>query len=117
MHGTTKQTSMEQCIQNCQNCYAICEQTLLYCLQQGGPHVQASHIQTLLDCIQSCQVCPSFMLRNSPLHTKMCGLCAEACTRCAESCERLAGNDPQMKTCADMCRRCATSCQQMATRA
>lgn len=115
MHGTKKHSSIEQCIQNCQNCHAICEQTLFYCLQKGEPHVQASHMQVLLDCAQICQVGADFMLRNSPLHVKTCALCAEICTKCADSCERIDKNDPQMKACAEMCRRCAASCQQMAT--
>ncbi|QBD82669.1 four-helix bundle copper-binding protein [Ktedonosporobacter rubrisoli] len=110
MQGTHAQQSMQQCTQNCKECHAICEQTLLYSLQKGGPFAQADHILALLDCIQTCQVSEDFMLRNSPLHPYMCGVCAEACQRCAQF-----GNDQQLQACAQACRSCAATCQQMAS--
>lgn len=114
MRGTTQPTSMEQCIQNCQNCHALCEQTLHYCLQQGGPHTKASHIQALIDCIQGCYISTSFLLRESQFYAKACALCVITCNQCAESCEHIVRNDLQMNACAEMCRRCAASCQIMA---
>jgi hypothetical protein len=113
MQRTHTDQLMQQCIQYCRDCHAICEQTILYDLQRGGPHVEANHMQRLLDCAQLCQTCEDFMLRISPLHPQMCGICAQACLRCAESCE-LFGNDQQMQACAQMCRQCAQCCQQMA---
>src|SRR2546421_2860709 len=113
MQGTISQ-AMQQCIQNCQDCHAVCEQTIAYCLQTGGRHVEANHMQSLLDCSQSCQVSLDFMLRNSPLSKSVCGVCADACLRCAETCERIS-NDAQMQTCAQICRQCASSCRQMAS--
>jgi hypothetical protein len=53
------------------------------------------------------------MLRGSPHHTYVCGVCAEVCLRCAESCETLSDDD-LMRHCADECRRCAESCRAMA---
>src|SRR2546421_10731097 len=87
---------MQNCMKNCKECHAICEQTIVYCLQQGGQHAEAHHIQTLLDCAQICQTSEDFLLRNSPLHPQTCQVCAQACLRCAESCEKM-GNDPQAK--------------------
>lgn len=105
--------SMQQCIDECQNCQAICVQTVEHCLTKGGKHAEPSHIRTLLDCAEICQTSANFMLRGSELHVEVCGTCAEVCESCAESCDRLADAD-FMKQCADACRRCAESCRQMA---
>jgi hypothetical protein len=105
--------NMKECIENCSNCHNICLETLAYCLGKGGQHVASAHMQALLDCADTCRISADFMLRNSALHGRTCGLCAEACERCAKSCEAF-GNDAQMKKCAEICRRCAKSCQEMA---
>ncbi len=104
---------MQMCIDNCTECHNMCEETLAYCIEQGGPHTEASHLRTLMDCAQTCTTSANLMLLNSDLHAQMCGVCAEACDRCAQSCDTF-GNDPQMKECADTCRQCAQSCHQMA---
>lgn len=113
MQGSQMNQQMQSAIQDAKDCHAVCVQTVTYCLQQGGQHAQASHIQSLLDCAAACQISEDFMLEGSPLHPKACGLCVDTCTRCAESCAQF-GNDEQMKACADACRRCAASCQPMA---
>jgi hypothetical protein len=105
---------MRDCIQNCQECHAICMETVQHCLQMGGKHAEADHIRLLLDCAQICATSADFMLRGSPLHSKTCGVCAEICRLCAESCERIGKDDATMKKCAEMCRKCADSCQRMA---
>lgn len=105
-------TTMQECIQNCLDCHSICVQTVQYCLQQGGTHVAPQHIRLLLDCAEICQTSANFMLRESDLHQRTCGVCAEVCARCAEDCRQMS-NDPQMQACADACRRCAESCQRM----
>jgi hypothetical protein len=106
----------QACIQNCQDCHRICLETVQHCLQMGGPHAEAAHIQTLLDCSEICATSANFMMRSSAFHRRTCGVCAEACERCAEDCERY-GDDSKMKACVEICRRCAASCQQMATSA
>ena len=103
---------MEQCIENCTECHNICEQTLAYCLQMGGKHAEVSHIQSLIDCAETCAASANFMLRRSPLHPQVCGVCSQACALCAESCEQF-GDDEQMQACAQVCRRCEESCRQM----
>ena len=113
MQVTQTSQVMHQCIQNCRDCHAICEHTVLYCLQRGGALAEAKHMQRLLDCSQMCQISEDFMLRDSPLHARICGICEQACLRCAESCEHL-GMDQQLQACAQRCRQCAQTCQQMA---
>lgn len=104
---------METCIENCTECHNICEETMAYCLQMGGKHVEAAHMLAMRDCAEACTASANFMLRDSELHPDMCGVCAEACDRCAQSCDQF-GDDPQMKACAEMCRECAESCREMA---
>lgn len=49
MQGIMNQ-AVQHCIQSCKGCHTACEQTVTYCLQTGGAHVEASHMQSLLDC-------------------------------------------------------------------
>lgn len=102
---------MQHCIENCEQCHAVCLQTLAYCLQMGGPHAESDHIRTMQDCADICRTSADFMLRDSPLHKFTCGACAEICARCAEACARF--DDERMRDCSEMCRRCAESCRQM----
>ena len=104
--------TMRRCIDECQSCLAICLESVTHCLQQGGKHAEANHIRTLLDCVEACQASANFMLRGSPLHARVCGVCADACDACARECERF-DDDPMMQRCAEECRRCAESCRQM----
>ena len=113
-HATSRITEdMQQCINECLNCHSTCLITASHCLQMGGKHADARHIQTLLACAEICRTSAAFMLLGTELHTTTCAACEEVCTRCADSCERM-GNDAQMMACAETCRRCAESCRQMA---
>jgi hypothetical protein len=104
---------LQGCIEQCLDCHRICEETITYCLGQGGDHVATDHIRLLMDCAEICQTSANFMLRDSQDHSAVCGVCAEVCRRCADDCARFEG-DEQMQRCAEVCRRCATSCEQMA---
>jgi hypothetical protein len=104
---------MQQGIDECLSCYSICLQTVQHCLELGGKHAEASHIRTLNDCAEICQASAAFMLRASPLHGRVCGVCAEVCRECEHECRRM-GDDAIMQECADACRRCAESCERMA---
>jgi hypothetical protein len=106
-------TEVQSCIENCTLCHQACEQLVGHCLMEGGPHANADHIRHLQDCSEACTVAADFMLRGSDLHTRMCGLCADACQACAASCDSIA-QDEMMKSCAEICRHCAESCQKMA---
>jgi hypothetical protein len=104
---------MEQCIENCLDCHRVCEETVAYCTQMGGKHIEPTHLRILHDCAQVCITSADFMLRGSEFHPRVCGICAEVCDRCAESCASM-NDDAQMQACAEICRRCAESCRQMA---
>lgn len=110
-HNITK--DMQDCIDECTRCHAICLSTVRHCLEAGGAHAEAEHIIALLECAEACRVSADAMLIGSPRHGRVCALCAEACRVCEESCRRLA-DDPAMKRCADACRACAESCDRMA---
>ncbi|MBX9767568.1 MAG: four-helix bundle copper-binding protein [Bdellovibrionales bacterium] len=103
---------IQLCIQSCIECAQICEQTIQYCLKQGGKHAELKHIRTLQDCAQLCATSSNLLVRGSDLHGKICAICAEACLACADSCDRLS-NDEIMKACAEACRQCAESCQKL----
>jgi hypothetical protein len=110
-HSHTRE--MQECIDNCTECHAICVATITHCLQMGGKHAEAAHIGLLMDCAQICATSADFMLRGSPMHSRTCAACAEICARCAEECARM-GSDDMMQRCAEACRRCAESCRRMA---
>lgn len=107
---------MQKCIQLCQDCQALCIQTVMHCLKIGGHHAAPEHIRLLLDCAQMCETTAQYLLRGSSLHERICGLCAEVCQECAEGCERIATGDQLLKRCAELCRRCAGSCEHMGTK-
>lgn len=106
-------TSMQNCIQACTECHAICLETLQHCLTKGGRHAEAQHITLLQDCAQICAVSADFMLRGSAFHIETCETCAEICEACADSCESIPDDDV-MAQCAQACRACAESCESMA---
>ena len=106
--------AMNDCIDNCTQCHAICLETINYCLGQGGQHAAPEHIGLLATCADICATSADAMLRGAAVHTITCGACAEVCRQCADACDRM-GDDSEMKRCADACRRCAESCAAMAS--
>jgi hypothetical protein len=105
--------TVQECIQECQDCQRICLETAATCLELGGKHAEAEHMQLLLACAEICRTSAAFMMLGSDLHGETCGVCATVCDRCAESCDQL-GEDESMRACAEACRRCARSCREMA---
>lgn len=105
---------MQECLRNCEECASTCWETIAYCAQQGGKHIEPAHLEALLDCAQICTTTVSLLARASALHPAQCGVCAEACRRCQESCEQF-DDDEQMRACAEACARSAKSCEQMAS--
>ncbi|HSH96518.1 MAG TPA: four-helix bundle copper-binding protein, partial [Roseimicrobium sp.] len=91
---------MQQCIQNCTECHAVCAKMPAHCLKLGGPHAAPEHIGLLIDCAQICATSADFMLRVSPHHAHTCRACSVLCDACAKDCERIAGDDAMMKQCA-----------------
>ena len=111
--ATQLSAEMLQCVEDCQECHAICTETIMYCLQMGGRHADATHIRTMLDCAEACATSAHFMLRQSALHRRTCAVCAEACTECAVSCERFT-DDQVMQQCTEACRNTAASNEKLA---
>lgn len=106
---------MRKCIGDCLSCHSVCLETVRYCLQTGGRHAEAAHLQLLLDCADISRTAADFMLRGSELHQRICELCAAVAARCAQQIREHFGDDPQMKSCVDACLRAASSCKEMAT--
>ena len=111
-HAISKE--MQQCIDACTSCHAICLQTAHECLHMGGKHADAHHVGLLLDCAEICQTSANFMLRGSDQHTNICAACAAVCRACEEACRSM-GSDELMRRCAEACRQCAESCERMAS--
>ena len=114
-NSSVENSSMQSCIDNCTECHQICIRMISHCLEKGGAHADARHIQLLQDCARICEVSASFMLRESSYHTLTCGVCAEICNACAESCLAF-GDDEMMKSCAEVCQKCAASCEEMSSK-
>lgn len=104
---------MQNCINECLSCHAVCLETIRHCLEMGGKHAEAKHIALLQDCAQICATSADFMLRGSGFHQQTCGVCASICNACADECAKLADGAEFMQRCADACRRCAESCRKM----
>jgi len=104
---------MQAAIEQCEKCHDVCMRTVTHSLDQGNSQAETDHITALLDCIDFCATCASFMLRDSPAHRRVCEICAEVCDKCAVSCERFP-DDKVVSECAKECRRCAESCRNMA---
>jgi hypothetical protein len=105
--------SMNDCIQACTDCHAVCLETISHCLEQGGLHAAHEHIALMATCADICRTSADAMLRGTYAHVHTCRACAEICRLCAESCARMS-DDADMQRCAEACRRCAESCERMA---
>jgi len=105
---------MQQCIQNCLDCHAICLATSTYCLEQRGVPVGDSQTRALIDCADICSTAADFMVRGSEQHPLVCNLCAAIASRCAAECRRSA-TDPHLNSAQQACELCADSCRAMAT--
>jgi hypothetical protein len=104
-------SEMQQCIDQCLNCYKTCLQTAMnHCLETGGKHVEAQHFRLMMNCAEICRTTADMMLANSPVHTTVCAACADVCDACAASCEQVG----DMDECIAACLACAQSCHQMA---
>ncbi len=107
---------MQQCIQLCRDCHAMCIQTIAHCLKLGGRHAAPEHIRLLMDCAQMCTTTVDYMLRESTFHDRICRLCSELCTQCGKDCAQQTGDDQMVKQCIELCRTCAESCERMASK-
>lgn len=115
--GHHSDEEMQKCIQLCRDCHAMCTQTIAHCLMLGGRHAAPEHIRLFQDCAQMCTTTIDYMLRGSPIHERVCRLCADLCKQCGKDCEQVAGDDRMVKRCIEICRKCAESCERMASNA
>ena len=111
--GSMMGQQMQNCIEACMTCHAVCVETVQHCLKMGGKHAEPAHIRMLLDCQDICQTSADFMLRGSEMHQRTCGVCAEVCEACAADCAKFT-DDSMMQRCAEACRMCAEECKKMA---
>ena len=100
---TVTAESEYQIVRNCAN---VCNETLAYCLTQGGEHVEQEHIKMLIDCVDVCNVTANLVGRGSEFADNFKEICAEVSKACEESCEGFEG-DETMARCAEACRECA----------
>ncbi len=103
---------MQECVQACMDCHAVCEETMSSCLHMGG-EASMPVMRALMDCAEITRMCADMMMRRSPLADEMCMMCAQACDICAEACLSMPEDD-RMTACADSCRRCSEMCRAMA---
>jgi hypothetical protein len=101
--NVTNSDAMQHCIEQCTRCHQTCLTTALtHCLDQGGRHVEPTHMRLMIMCAEICQTAADFMLSRVDQHNIICGACAQVCQACAEGCEAIGDMD------------CATACEQMA---
>ena len=104
------QSPFQENIDACLDCHSMClRMAMTYCLERGGRHVEQKHLRLMLNCAELCQTSANFMLSDSPMHGRVCLICAEACEACAKSCEQVG----DMRECIEECLSCAKSCRSM----
>ena len=110
-HQQKLSAEMDRCIQDCLECYRVCQANAsLHCLELGGEHVAPRHFRLMLDCVEACRSAAAMMLNGSEHAAEHCRMCAKICLACAESCRKLG----DMEDCVSACERCAESCERMA---
>ncbi len=104
------ESPFQENIKACLDCHSTClRMAMTYCLERGGRHVEQKHLRLMLNCAELCQTSANFMLSDSPMHGRVCLICAEACEACAKSCEQVG----DMRECVEQCQSCAKSCRSM----
>jgi hypothetical protein len=98
------------CIDACSACHDVCMETTAW-LRMQGPGDEGQ-IGGLLDCAELCRLTANFLMRDSPLHSMACFLCADACRHAARDCERF--DEDRMRKTAEACRRTADHCRRSA---
>lgn len=111
-HAVKMSPQMQKCIDACMESHSRCEQTMTYCLMQGGQHADMAMMGPLMDCADMTRMCADMMMRQSPMAMEMAAMCAKVANKCAEACMSM-GSDSVMKECANACRMCAEACQAM----
>ncbi len=105
---------VQQCVEDGNECYLVCTETVSYALQVGGAQAELPGVRMLLDCADACQLVITLLLRRSEFAPPACAFAADVCDRCAEHCEAFP-DDQWMVECSETCRRCADSCREVAS--
>jgi hypothetical protein len=111
MEHQLERQRMQECADECLNCYRVVTQMLAeHGVESDSKHVESAHFRLMLDCADICQASANFLLRGSTMHQQICALCEEICEACATSCEQVG----EMDECVAVCRTCAEQCRKMA---
>ena len=102
------QVEIQQCIQDCMNCYNVCLQTARACQQAGGEHARQEHIWMLHDCADICQAAAHFLEHSNPLYGYVTSAAAQVTNHCGEQCALMGDDD-----CANACKTASWSLQQV----
>ena len=101
---------LQTSIQACLECYSACVKTEAHCLSKAAEYVKEERLRTLRDCASICRVTADFMLRDSPRHGLLRGVCAKIAGQCAVDCREFK-DDGQMRACAELCDAAERSCR------
>jgi hypothetical protein len=106
---------IQECIENCLNCFQSCTEVLNHCVSLGGKHVEPHHLRLLQSCAVICEASAKVLMMESEYYSDVCKLCADVCMDCALDCNQISDGDEMMDECAEFCRICADSCNTMIT--
>lgn len=104
--------TMRTCLAACDACRNACLVGVAHCIEKGGAHAEARHLETMLDCIAICTTTADYLARGSERHADVCRVCARVCRACEASCRALEGET--MRRCAEACAACAEACERTA---
>lgn len=110
-HYNHEELSMQDCIDNCLECFKVCEETMANF--ELISKFNSTHFKTLNSCAEICQTSAKMMIMSSPFHRLTCEACSTICKACADMCEAL--DDSRLSECIKACRKCAESCRAMAS--
>ena len=103
---------MQQSIEDCLDLFAISNETVAYCLAEGGELAGGRLITTLLATSDVCRITCECIASEASLFRRSSEYCAYVADHCAESCE--AYEDEQLAACAEAARNCASSARAVA---
>lgn len=105
-----REHNVQQCINDCFDCHFVCKETVVYSLELGKEHAEASHIRQLYACAEICATMANFATLAAHGTSKLAGACGDICEITAQSCDKFSTDRP-MLSCAEACRKCAESCK------
>ena len=106
------QTTNETAKGNCKAVSEMCQKTVDYCNGKKGKYGQASTINALKDCMDSCQATGQLLGRGSALSARSAAISLDACNEAAKVCDQYK-DDPKMTGCANECRKAAGNLQKV----